>query len=116
MNVKLRYKTDQSGSVVTEIWCAVCRQYADSEGKKSSLVSGNEIVKKESITYHLKSSLHVRSIAADKKSRSEPTPMEQALVKMNEATMTKMNILVRTVFYLVKNERPLSDFPKLLEL
>ena len=63
-------------------------------------------MKKEGITYHLKPSSHVRSIAAmsaaNKKSRSEPTPMEQSLMKMDEATMTKMNILFRTVFYLVK--------------
>ena len=77
-------------------------------------------MKKECMMYHLKSSLHVRSIAtmsaADKKSRSESAPMEQSLMKMDEATLTKMNILFRTVFYLVKKERPVSDLKKILEL
>ena len=41
--------------------------------------------------------------------------MKQSLMKMDEATMTKMNILFGSVSYLVKNET-LGNFPKLLEL
>ena len=87
----------QNGSKFYSGMSSICRF----RGKKTSFVRGNEIVRKEGITHHLKSSLHVRLIAtmsaADKKSRSEPTLMEQSLMKMDEATMTKMNILLRTV-------------------
>ena len=81
---------------------------------------GTTSVKKEGVAFHAKSAQHKESLAIksadDKRKRCEPQPLEESLMKMDDSTMTKMDKLFRTAYYLALSERPFTDFPKLIEL
>ena len=55
-------------------------------------------------------------LAADTKQRNEQFPIEKGLPKMDEKTLQNMDKLFQTTFYLAWKERPLTDFPDLLDL
>ncbi|KAL5019991.1 hypothetical protein ScPMuIL_002883 [Solemya velum] len=117
LNITLGKVVDR-GNVCTEIWCECCRTFAVDH--TSNFVTGNQRVKKEGVKYHKdstshKDALHIKS-ASLKRARSKATPFEKSLMKMDEVQMAKMEKLFTTAYYLAINERPFSDFPKLLEL
>jgi hypothetical protein len=72
------------------------------------------------VKYHKDSELHKESIrrqsAAKEKAKGEVTPIQQSLMKLDEAWMLEMEKLFTTAYYVAVHERPFSDFPKLLEL
>jgi len=51
---------EKENDVVTKIWCQICEKYATD--RSSSLVTGCTRVKKESLVYHIKSSVHERAV------------------------------------------------------
>ena len=83
-------------------------------------MTGLSRVKKESLGYHVKSTSHERAVAAklakELKDQNEITPLEKGFQKADEKTLIRMDKLFRTVYYLVKNERPFTDFKDLLQL
>ncbi|KAL5017507.1 hypothetical protein ScPMuIL_007096 [Solemya velum] len=117
LNITLGKVVDR-GNVCTEIWCECCRTFA--VDRTSNFVTGNQRVKKEGVKYHKDSTSHKDTLqiksASLKRARSEATPFEKSLMKMDEVQMAKMEKLFTTAYYLAINERPFSDFPKLLEL
>ena len=76
-------------------------------------MTGLSRVKKESFGYHVKSTSHERTVAAklakELKDQNEITPLEKGFQKADEKTLIRMDKLFRTVYYLVKNERPFTD-------
>ncbi|XP_069122177.1 zinc finger protein 862-like [Argopecten irradians] len=119
MNVTLG-KHITADNVVDEIWCGLCRDYATGSERTSTFVTGNSVVKKDGVKYHKESASHKaclsRKSAASKKLLGQPTPMQESLLKMDKELLVKMKKLFVTAFYVATNERPFTDFPKLLQL
>ena len=57
-----------------------------------------------------------RKLAEEMRSNKEATPIEKGFQKSDEIVLMKMDKLFRTVFYLIKQERPFTDFGELLTL
>ncbi|KAK6191936.1 hypothetical protein SNE40_003508 [Patella caerulea] len=125
MNIDIGYKVKQNydgtnTDIVCEMWCTVCKEY--SSDRNSSLVTGSKRVKKESVQQHKKSTSHDRAfqtkVAIDitKNKKDQLPPIETAFKKLGEDELIKMDKLFRTAYYLVKKERPFSDFRDLVEL
>ena len=77
-------------------------------------------MKKESVTHHKASAWHERALAIrnaqEKLKHNEKTAIEEGFSKMDDATLTKMDKLFRTAYYIAKSERPFKDFASLLVL
>ena len=83
-------------------------------------VTGNMVVKKEGVVYHKKAQSHLTALSAkdasQKKAVGQPTKIESSFLKMDSHLLTKMTYLFNITYHLAVEERPFTDFPKLMEL
>ena len=104
---------------MTQITCKTCKLFAP-PNLSSNFITGNSTVKRESVNFHVKSSMHDRAVSAkaahDRKLKNEPSDIEKGFQKMDLSTSLKMTKLFRTAYYIAQSERPFSDFPALVEL
>ena len=117
LNIDLEFNA--MDNLVTQITCKTCKLFAPSN-MSSNFITGNTTVKRESVSFHVKSSMHGRAVSAkaanDRKLRNEPSDIEKGFQKIDLSTSLKMTKLFRTAYYIAQPERPFSDFPALVEL
>ena len=117
LNIDLDF--DATDDLVTQITCKTCKLFAP-PNMSSNFITGNSTVKRESVNFHVKSSMHDRAVSAkaahDRKLKNEPSDIEKGFQKMDLSTSLKMTKLFRTAYYIAQSERPFSDFPALVEL
>ena len=70
--------------------------------------------------YHRKAVFHKQAvktkIAKQRQERNEPSELEKGFQRANKEVYDRMVMLFRSAYFLVKKERPYSDFPDLIEL
>ena len=117
LNIDLDF--DATDDLVTQITCKTCKLFAP-PNMSSNFITGNSTVKRESVNFHVKSSMHDRAVSAKaahgRKLKNEPSDIEKGFKKMDLSTSLKMTKLFRTAYYIAQSERPFSDFPALVEL
>ena len=78
------------------------------------------MVKKEGVIYHKKSSSHQIALkvkaAEEKKASHQHTEIESSFLKMDSQQMVKMTYLFNIAYYIAIEEKPFTDFSKLMHL
>lgn len=128
LNVKLD-KVIERG-VVIKVKCFLCKKHLDSiktlRNFSSIWIDGSNSVKKDSIQKHLSGEAHKRASelelretlggAAFNEKVVKETPIGKGLSKMAKKDLETLRICFNSVYYLVKQERPFSDYPNLISL
>ena len=96
--------------------CKYCEQF--DKQKQSSLSQGSSTFKVETLRKHEVSEIHLscQKAYAASLSPAGSTPIEKGFQKMDEIELERRKKQFTTAFFVAKEERPLTDFPKLLEL
>ena len=89
-------------------------------------VEGSKSVKKDSLKKHLTSEVHLKAIDLNTRAQLgatgynqhvlQNTPLGRGLTRMAERDREILRVCFNTAYYLVKQERPFSDYPTLLKL
>ena len=89
------------------------------------LIDGLRSVKKDSIQKHLNREAHKKANELEPKRLGaggfkeevvKDTPIGRGLTKMGEKDLETLRICFNSAYYLVKPERPFSDYPNLITL
>ena len=126
-----KFDYDLSGKDVIRLRCILCTKW---EKRICSITNfsynyirhGTTSIKKDSIKSHCLSEPHKRAADLELKSKLgailfmesviDNTPIGQSIRRMCAKNENACRVLFNSTYYLVKQERPLSDFPKLLKL
>ena len=89
-------------------------------------IDGSKSVKKDSIQKHLNKEAHKKANELEQKRQLgavgfkekvvKDTPIGRGLTKVGEKDLETLRIRFNSAYYLVKQERPLSDYPNLITL
>ena len=94
-------------SKLNKMFCQVCI-----DAKLSNAMTlGTQNFKTSTLTRHIKSADHTRAIQAHKQRKEMKAAMEKALTKEEEAIIVAM----KAVYFLVKEDLPLSKYPNFIE-
>ena len=105
----LRYDTEQE-----VMYCVCCREY-DRNAERNQFVKGCSSMKVESIKKHEGSRQHKDSESANRACKvPNQAPLERAFMSMEREQQNQMEILFRSVYYLVMAECPFRDFRGLM--
>ena len=93
---------------------------------RSFIDPGTENVSKDSVSKHIASDQHKQATRLKLKRELGnenyqekvvlASPIAKRFVKLSEEDRAGIRVKMNTIYYLLKNERPYSDYPKLLEL
>ena len=126
-----KFDCDLSGKDVIRLRCTLCTKW---EKRTCSIANfsynyarpGTTSIKKNSIKLHCVSEPHKGAADLELKSKLgaipdmelviENTPIRRSIRRMCAEDENACGVLFNSTYYLVKQERPLSDFPNLLKL
>ena len=126
-----KFDCDLSGNDVIRLRCTLCTKWEKhicsiTNFSYNYIRPGTTSIKKDSIKSHCLSEPHKRATDLELKSKlgaipymesvTENTPIGQSIRRMCAKDENACHVLFNLTYYLVKQEWPLSDFPKLLKL
>ena len=128
-NCKFLY--DLCDNKVCRLRCDTCCRFEgiikSTENFSTTWITGSESISKDSVSKHVKS--EQLKLAIKKQQQSElgayvyresvianSAIAKSSLPKLSPKDRAGLRIKVNTVYHLIKNERPLTDYPKLPEL
>ena len=129
--VKSKFSYDLSGGKVCQLRCETCVAWEKhiSLYKNFSLNwirPDSESVSKDSMKKHVKSVQHEeaeklqmkKDLGADAYKRQvvQKTPIGQSFTKISNEDREGLRVKVNTMYHIIKNEDPFTDYPKLLTL
>ena len=129
--VKSKFSYDLSGGKVSRLRCETCVAWEEriSSCKNFSLNwirPGSESVSKDSVKKHVQSFQHKeaeklqmkKGLGADAYKRQvvQKTAIGQSFAKISNEDREGLRVKVNTMYHIIKNEDPFTDYPKLLNL
>ena len=123
-NCKFSY--DLCDNKVCRLRCGTCCRsegiIKSTKNFSTTWITGSESISKDSVSKHVKSEQHKLAIKKQQQSElgadvyRESVIAKSFLPKLSPKDRAGLRIKVNTVYHLIKNERPFTDYPKLLEL
>ena len=128
---KTKFSYDLSGGKVSRIRCVICGKWEQrikncKNFSSNWIRSGTECVSKDSVKKHVESTQHKEAVNLNKRSELgadaykesviQNSAIGRSLSKLRESDREGLRVKINTIYHLIKNERPYSDYPKLLEL
>ena len=128
-SIKLEFDTN-SDSKIYRIKCSDCKKWKtrinSMKNFSKSWIVGTENVSKDAVEKHSKSEPHVRGIKLSKQEnlgeenfREEVVMNSQiakSFLRLNPADKNSQQVKFNTTYYIIKKERPFTDYPDLLKL
>ena len=128
-SIKLEFDT-KSESKIYRIKCSDCKKWEtrinSMKNFSESWIIGAENVSKDAVEKHFKSEPHVRVIKLPKQEnlgeenfREEVVMNSQiakSFLRLNPADKSSLRVKFNTTYYVIKKERPFTDYPDLLKL
>ena len=129
-DLKVKLSKDLEGDFVTKVKCMLCTKHVDSIKHRKTFtqiwIDGLQSVKKDSIQKHLEREAHTKTNKLEQKRQLsavgfkekvvKDTPIGRGLTKTREKDLETLRICFNSAYYLVKQERPFSDYPNLITL
>ena len=128
-NCKFSY--DLCDNKVCHLRCDTCCRFEgiikSTKNFSTPWITGSESISKDSVSKHVKSEQHKLAIKKQQQSELGADVYRESVIansaiaksflpKLSPKDRTDLRIKVNTVYHLIKNERPSTDYPKLLEL
>ena len=121
-----KFSYDLSNNKVYRIRCDTCCRFEgtikSTKNFSTTWIIGSESISKDSVSKHIKSEQHKVAIKKQQQSElgadvyRENVIAKSFLPKLSPKDRAGLRTKVNTVYHLTKNERPFTDYPKLLEL
>ena len=125
-----RLEKEIKNNKVVSIKCIVCKKHEDRLKVLRSFtpvwVHGSKSVKKDSVKKHLKSEVHTKALDLELKTELNPvvynerviknTPIGRGLVRMGAQDKEMLRVCFNSIYCILKQERPYTDYPGVLEL
>ena len=128
-NCKFSY--DLCDNKVFRLRCDTCCRFEgiikSTKNFSTTWITGSESISKDSVSKHVKSEQHKLAIKKQQQSELGADVYRESVIansaiaksflpKLSPKDRAGLRIKVNTVYHLIKNERPFTDYPKLLEL
>lgn len=99
------------------MFCTACERFPNLADKKTKLVQGTDVLKRETLVLHTKSKAHIKCEEA-KKATDNPTqqPLARAARRMLASKYKHLTVLFNTSYYVAKQNLSFLSFPSLCEL
>ena len=126
-DLKVKLSEDLEGDFVTKVKCMLCTKHVNSIKHCKTFtqiwINGSKSVKKDSIQKHLNREAHNKleqkkqlGAVGCKEKVVKDTPIGRGLTKKGEKDLETLRICFNSAYYLLKQERPFSDYPNLITL
>ena len=99
------------------MFCSVCERFPNIADKKTKLVQGTDVLKRETLVLHAKSKAHIKCEEA-KKAADKPCeqPLARAARRMIATKYKHLTVLFNTSYYVAKQNLSFMSFSSLCEL
>ena len=126
-----KFSYDICNNKVCHLRCDTCCRFEgiikSTKNFSTTWITGSESISKDSVSKHVKSEQHKLAIKKQQQSELGADVYRESVIansaiaksflpKLSPKVCTGLRIKVNTVYHLIKNERPFTDYPKLLEL